>query len=75
VDSFIGDGDHGVTLAKGFNTAAKDWQKIAETHILFFMTIASSIMRSIGGVCGPIYSSIFLSFAKMAKDKDKIGFI
>lgn len=74
VDSFVGDGDHGVTLAKGFNTAAQDLMKNQPKDLSsFFMSIASSIMRSIGGVCGPIYSSIFLSFAKVSKDKETVS--
>jgi dihydroxyacetone kinase phosphoprotein-dependent L subunit len=73
VDSFIGDGDHGVTLAKGLNSAKGDLDKNPpQTVSALFMTVASAIMRSIGGVCGPIYGSIFLSFAKTAKDKEKI---
>ncbi len=73
VDSFIGDGDHGLTLAKGFYSAKEDLGKNKpQTISSFFMVIASAIMRSIGGVCGPIYSSIFLSFAKITKDKEKI---
>ncbi len=73
VDSFIGDGDHGVTLAKGLNSAKEDLENNTPQSVsALFMTVASAIMRSIGGVCGPIYSSIFLSFAKNAKDKEKI---
>ena len=73
VDSFIGDGDHGITIAGGFRAAVDDeGQKNADNISSFLMSVGMAIMRSTGGVTGPIYGSIFLGFAKAATSKDRI---
>jgi len=73
VDSFIGDGDHGITIAGGFRSAVDDQgQKNAKDISSFFLAVGMAIMRSTGGVIGPIYGSIFLGFAKAAVSKDKV---
>jgi dihydroxyacetone kinase phosphoprotein-dependent L subunit len=73
VDSFIGDGDHGITIAGGFRAAIEDEaQKNADNISSFFMAVGMAIMRYSGGVTGPIYGSIFLGFAKVSMLKDRI---
>ncbi|MCL5986403.1 MAG: dihydroxyacetone kinase subunit DhaL [Actinobacteria bacterium] len=73
VDSFIGDGDHGITLAGGFRAAIDDEaQRNADSISSFFVSIGMAIMRSTGGVTGPIYGSIFIGLGKAAASKDKI---
>jgi dihydroxyacetone kinase-like protein len=73
VDSFVGDGDHGITLAGGFRSAVDDQgQKSASNISSFFLAVGMAIMRSTGGVTGPIYGSIFIGLGKAAASKEKI---
>ena len=73
VDSFIGDGDHGITIAGGFRSAVDDQgQKNAKDISSFFLAVGMAIMRYSGGVTGPIYGSIFIGFGKAASSKDRI---
>jgi len=73
VDSFIGDGDHGITIAGGFRSAVDDWgHKNAKDISSFFLAVGMAIMRYSGGVTGPIYGSIFIGFGKAAASKDRI---
>ena len=73
IDSFIGDGDHGITIAGGFRAALEDeGQKNADNISSFLISVGMAIMRSTGGVTGPIYGSIFIGFGKAAASKDRI---
>jgi len=71
VDAAIGDGDHGISMAKGFKEAEKrlrdksesDFESIGEV----FKVVGMSLLDKIGGATGPIFSTIFLSGAKIAK--------
>ena len=73
IDSFIGDGDHGITIAGGFRAALEDeGQKNADNISSFLISVGMAIMRSTGGVTGPIYGSIFIGFGKAASSKDRI---
>ncbi|MTI61468.1 MAG: dihydroxyacetone kinase subunit L [Firmicutes bacterium] len=73
LDAAIGDGDHGISMAKGFKEAEKrlrdineeDLEKISDVYKL----VGMALLDKIGGATGPIFSTIFLSAAKVAGDK------
>ena len=58
VDGLIGDGDHGMNMAKGFT--------------LFEKRMSEEISFS-GGSMGPIYGTIFMDMAAAAEDAEDIG--
>lgn len=72
VDGAIGDGDHGINMAKGFRQCGEaiDGQSLSLSKGLG--KLASVLMGSIGGSMGPLYGSLFLGMATAVKDKDTI---
>jgi dihydroxyacetone kinase-like protein len=60
LDSVIGDGDHGMTIAKGFDAAMEKIEKTQPASISDLLkTTGNSITITIGGVAGPIFGSLF----------------
>lgn len=74
LDSFVGDGDHGVTVARGFSSVQEkvsvtEYQKPAEV----FKDAGDCLSKSMGGAIGPILGSLFLAGAKKSMDKEDFG--
>ncbi|MGF6174457.1 dihydroxyacetone kinase subunit DhaL [Ensifer sp. 4252] len=64
IDGKIGDGDHGVNMAKGFGMAA-DRLKGKETTLSEALdTLGTVLMTEIGGSMGPLYGVMFTEFAE-----------
>ncbi|MHB1375850.1 MAG: dihydroxyacetone kinase subunit DhaL [Candidatus Humimicrobiaceae bacterium] len=60
LDSVIGDGDHGMTIAKGFDAAMEKIEKTQPANISDLLKAAgNAITVTIGGVAGPIFGSLF----------------
>ena len=60
LDSVIGDGDHGMTIAKGFDAAMEKIEKTQPANISDLLkTTGNAITITIGGVAGPIFGSMF----------------
>lgn len=64
IDGKIGDGDHGVNMAKGFGMAA-DRLKGKELSLAQSLDVLGTIlMTEIGGSMGPLYGMMFTEFAE-----------
>ena len=71
IDGAIGDGDHGVNMAKGFSMAGERLdESMGLTEAL--KTLGSVLMMEIGGSMGPLYGKFFRSMAKECKDLSEI---
>ena len=59
IDGKIGDGDHGVNMAKGFGRAAEriHGQEVSLEEAL--ATLSDVLMSEIGGSMGPLYGLMF----------------
>lgn len=73
LDSAIGDGDHGVSMARGFREAAKrmavmEWKDIGS----IFEKVGSTLVSVIGGATGPIFGTFFLKAGKVAEGKEEV---
>jgi len=73
LDSTIGDGDHGITIARGFKKAVEkldetDPQNISE----LLKSTGNTLIYTMGGAAGPIFGSIFTEMAKVADGKEEI---
>lgn len=70
VDGAIGDGDHGVNMAKGFQlikTRLGDREvSLAEGLAL----IGKTLLTDIGGSMGPIYGTFFIQMSLAARDRN-----
>lgn len=68
LDSHAGDGDFGMSVAKGFKELKKEWKEILEnksTNIGSFLDACSIvIMENCGGASGPIWGSAFRAAGK-----------
>ena len=70
-DKAIGDGDHGVGMARGFlavkeKIEGKSFSSIGD----LLSTIGMTLMTSIGGAAGAIFGTLFREGAKNLKDKE-----
>ena len=72
-DRHIGDGDHGISMANGFEAAAKE----LETHeysdvYLVFSTVGRTMMKVMGGASGIIFGLLFYAGARNMRAKAEI---
>lgn len=76
LDSHAGDGDFGMSVAKGFKRLKEEWRDIAnkstDTIGKFLDQCSLIIMEHCGGASGPIWGSAFRSAGKCAGDKTKL---
>lgn len=75
LDSYAGDGDFGMSIAKGFKQLKREWKTILEQSedISTFLDECSIvIMEYCGGASGPIWGSAFRSAGKYAIGKKNL---
>ncbi|MBN3526832.1 dihydroxyacetone kinase subunit DhaK [Paenibacillus apiarius] len=76
LDSHAGDGDFGMSVAKGFKQLKNEWHEIMEHHagnIGDFLNACSLIiMEHCGGASGPIWGSAFRAAGKYAGDRTEL---
>jgi phosphoenolpyruvate---glycerone phosphotransferase subunit DhaL len=61
LDSVVGDGDFGYSMARGFELVLRDWDSFDRADIgTFLKKIAVVITSRIGGTSGPIWGTAFL---------------
>jgi phosphoenolpyruvate---glycerone phosphotransferase subunit DhaL len=69
IDGKIGDGDHGINMAKGFNLI-KDRLGDKEVSLSEGLgLIGKTLMTEIGGSMGPLYGTFFIQMSLKSKDK------
>lgn len=75
LDRFVGDGDHGVTAARGFRAVRdrlSDIQYDYDSISGLLTTVSEILSESMGGAIGPIFGSIFEGAAEAAEGKNEI---
>ena len=72
IDGAIGDGDHGVNMAKGFNMAKEKVDDTGETLSEQLKSLGMTLVSNIGGAMGPIYGTFFMRMAKPIEGKCEI---
>lgn len=76
LDSHAGDGDFGMSVAKGFRQLKREWNHIIheeKTDIGSFLNACSLvIMEYCGGASGPIWGSAFRAAAKSVGEKQHL---
>ncbi|KEI09831.1 hypothetical protein Z957_04065 [Clostridium sp. K25] len=74
LDSVAGDGDFGMSVAKGFKELLKQWENLSDESISKFLKDCSMIITEYcGGASGPIWGSAFRSASKYTKDKEELN--
>lgn len=74
LDSAAGDGDFGMSLAKGFKQLKTEWAEITKEEEIgsFLRACGMVIIEHCGGASGPIWGSAFRGAAKYANGKTEI---
>lgn len=74
LDSVAGDGDFGMSVAKGFKQLKSEWEDIPKKDIGEFLKGCSMIITEYcGGASGPIWGSAFRSASKYAAGKSELN--
>lgn len=65
LDAAAGDGDHGLTISRGFTAAWEKIQKMPDetSPAELFKTIGYAMLETMGGASGPIFSTFFIQAA------------
>ena len=72
IDGLIGDGDHGVNMAKGFSLAESRLAGQSVSLSEAMDTLGFILMSEIGGSMGPLYGNLFIDMAGAVKDVERI---
>ncbi len=77
LDSHAGDGDFGMSVAKGFKQLKREWKTIVESSAQsigsFLEACSLVIMQYCGGASGPIWGSAFRAAGRYAGDKKELS--
>lgn len=73
LDSFVGDGDHGISIRKGFGRVLQTMSEPADTVEDVFTKCGDAVLDSMGGAIGPIFASVFMGFAMASEGKEVLG--
>lgn len=77
LDSHAGDGDFGMSVAKGFKQLKREWNDIIQQRDLnigsFLHSCSLVIMEYCGGASGPIWGSAFRAAGKATMGKNDLS--
>lgn len=75
LDSAIGDGDHGITMALGVQKGRDKTAAMPEGDNVFslFVAFGNAMLMSMGGASGVIFGSMFAAGAKNAEPKNALS--
>ncbi len=77
LDSHAGDGDFGMSVAKGFRQLKREWKDLTRNHTQdigsFLDACSLIIMEHCGGASGPIWGSAFRAAGKASAGKDSLS--
>jgi len=73
LDSVVGDGDFGFSLARGFENVETQWDTFDRSDTGTFLQKVAIVMTGrIGGTSGPIWGTAFLRAAGQVKGKQEV---
>ncbi|MBR0576484.1 dihydroxyacetone kinase subunit L [Proteiniclasticum sp. BAD-10] len=74
LDAAIGDGDHGLNMAKGFGAAREKLESGSfQTPSDILKAVGMALISKVGGAAGPLYGTAFLNASKVVAGKEEIG--
>jgi dihydroxyacetone kinase-like protein len=72
-DKAIGDGDHGIGMARGFEAVGQKLETQSFTSIgEMFKSVGMTLMTSIGGAAGAVFGTFFRGAGKNAGDQSEL---
>ncbi len=73
LDAAIGDGDHGLNMAKGFGAAKEKLESTSpETPSDILKAVGMALISKVGGAAGPLYGTAFLNASKSVAGKTEL---
>ena len=73
LDMAIGDGDHGINMARGFTNVREKLEGLGDKDPSTILnTVAMTLISSVGGASGPLYGTAFMKSAAAVKGRDKL---
>jgi dihydroxyacetone kinase-like protein len=73
LDGAIGDGDHGVNMAKCFREVKRKLpESVGKDTGIILKNLGMVVMNSVGGAMGALYGTLFLKMAREASGKSEI---
>lgn len=73
LDSVVGDGDFGYSLARGFERLLDQWDELDRSDVATFLQKVAMVVTSrVGGTSGPIWGTGFLRASMVARKADAI---
>jgi dihydroxyacetone kinase-like protein len=73
IDGAVGDGDHGINMAKGFLMAKGKIEQSGRSLAELLRLVGMTLLANIGGAMGPIYGTFFMKMGKAVEGKDEVG--
>ena len=71
LDNVIGDGDHGINMARGFKATETRIDGLT-TPAEVLKTVGMTLVSTVGGAAGPLYGTAFMKMAQTLAGKDEI---
>ncbi len=73
LDAAIGDGDHGLNMAKGFGAAKEKLESSTfATPGDVLKAVGMALISKVGGAAGPLYGTAFLNASKVIAGKEEL---
>ncbi len=70
LDNEIGDGDHGINLARGFKSVEEKLPTFADKDIgAILKGVGMQLVSTVGGASGPLYGTAFMKAGNVCKGK------
>ena len=74
LDSVVGDGDHGITVRKGYQKVERSIEEQnPDTMSGLMLSAGLGLADTAGGAIGPILATMFLGFSDALKGKEELG--
>lgn len=73
LDNEIGDGDHGINLARGFKSVEEKLPSLADKDIgAILKGVGTQLVSTVGGASGPLYGTAFMKAGNICKGKTEL---
>jgi len=73
IDGAVGDGDHGVNMAKGMAMVKEKIEAAGGDMGALLRLTGMTLLANIGGAMGPIYGTFFMRMGKAVEGKDGVS--
>ncbi len=77
LDEKVGDGDHGLNMARGANAAKEALDELDDTENLkeILQAIGEAVVMNVGGSAGPLYGAGILEAAKVVDENSQLDIV